>query len=71
VDGRHRYTIDEHGRITSVKSTLRVDDLDTGIRNCYQQGKTGSCGLPDDEGGHLIATKVGGPGEKFTLCHKI
>jgi predicted RNA-binding protein YlqC (UPF0109 family) len=67
VDGRHRYTTDEHGRTTSVKSTIREDDLDTGIRNCYQQGKAGSCGLDDDEGGHLIATKVGGPGEKINL----
>ncbi len=60
VDGRHRYVTDEHGRTTNVQTTISEQDLDSGIRNCYQQGKAGACGLPDDEGGHLVATRVGG-----------
>ena len=67
VDGRHRYTTDNLGRTTNVKTKISEKDLDTGIRNCYQQGKAGACGLPDDEGGHLVATKIGGPGEKINL----
>lgn len=66
MDGRHKYTTDADGRTTNVTSTITEYDLDTGVRNGYQQGKVGSCGL-DDEGGHLIATKLGGPGEKINL----
>ncbi|MDO6459233.1 DNA/RNA non-specific endonuclease [Granulosicoccaceae sp. 1_MG-2023] len=58
---------DSDGRTTNVTSTITEDDLDTGVRNCYQQGKVGSCGLDDDEGGHLIATKLGGPSERINL----
>lgn len=51
----------------SVQSTVELKDLDTTSRNYYQQCKIGKCGIDGDEGGHLIATKLGGPGEAVNL----
>ncbi len=67
VDSRHRFETDGQKRTTRVKTRIEDKDLDSGIRNCYQQGKAGACGLPDDEGGHMVATKLGGPGEIVNL----
>ncbi len=67
VNGRHVYKTDKHGRVESVTSTVRDQDLDTSARNYYQQCKIGKCGIDGDEGGHLIATKLGGPGEAINL----
>lgn len=67
VDGRHSYATDQLGRTTKVTSTITSDGLEAGIRNAYQQGKVGKTGIPGDEGGHLIATQLGGPGEKINL----
>ncbi len=36
-------------------------------RNTYQQRKVGLSGQPGDHGGHLIATVLGGIGEKLNL----
>jgi len=55
------------GRTRQVKTSFQRRDLATGIRNCYQQGKAGKCGIPGDEGGHLIGTYLGGPGERINL----
>ena len=67
VDGRHKFTTDAQGRTVNVESTINENDLSTGIRNCYQQRKAGSCGLPEDDGGHMVATQLGGPGEIINL----
>jgi hypothetical protein len=67
INGRHVYKTDKHGRVESVTSTVSDQDLDTTARNYYQQCKIGKCGVDGDEGGHLIATKLGGPGEAVNL----
>lgn len=36
-------------------------------RNGYQQCTTGKCGNPGDEGGHLIASSLGGAGDKINI----
>jgi len=36
-------------------------------RNTYQQCKAGKCGNSGDEGGHLLASIFGGPGEKINI----
>lgn len=36
-------------------------------RNGYQQCVTGNCGNAGDEGGHLIASSLGGAGDKINL----
>lgn len=64
---RIEYHTDASGRVAFVRTDIREHDLDQGIRNCYQQRVTGNCGLGSDEGGHLIATKLGGPGEAINL----
>ena len=67
VNGRHTYKTDKYGRPESVRSSVELKDLDTTARNYYQQCKIGKCGIDGDEGGHLIATKLGGPGEAINL----
>lgn len=67
VNGRHEYRTDGQGRTVSVKTTIESKDLDTTARNYYRQCKQGKCGNADDEGGHIIATKLGGPGETINL----
>ena len=67
VNGRHKYTTDSQGRTQEVTTSIESKDLDTGLRNCYQQKIVGKCGVPGDEGGHLVATRLGGPGEKINL----
>ncbi len=67
ADGQIEYHTDANGRVETVRTTIRDKDLDAGVRSCYQQSKVGNCGLDDDEGGHLIATKLGGPGEAINL----
>lgn len=36
-------------------------------RSLYQQCTTGKCGDAGDEGGHLIASSLGGTGDKINL----
>ncbi|WP_417312277.1 DNA/RNA non-specific endonuclease [Ectopseudomonas khazarica] len=36
-------------------------------RNTYQQCKVGHCGNPGDDGGHLIASSLGGAGDKINI----
>jgi hypothetical protein len=67
VNNRHAYQTDELRRTTYVKSRIEQEHLDTSLRNCYQQRVAASCGLDDDDGGHLIGTKLGGPGERINL----
>jgi filamentous hemagglutinin len=63
VDGNKVYQTDELGRVVSLDADLASIKRD---RNKYQQCTTGKCGL-DDEGGHLLASVLDGPGEKINL----
>jgi filamentous hemagglutinin len=64
VNDRYRYHTDEFGRVEKVEGTLTLQNMD---RNTYQQCIAGKCGLAGDEGGHLIASILGGPGEGLNL----
>ncbi|WP_099073739.1 DNA/RNA non-specific endonuclease [Proteus alimentorum] len=64
VDGNKVYQTDSLGRVTSVTATLELNKSD---RNGYQQCKVGKCGDTGDDGGHLIATRFSGPGEKINM----
>lgn len=64
VDGNKSYHTDELGRLKQVDAELSLNTLD---RNTYQQLKTGQQGIDGDEGGHLIASILGGSGEKINL----
>ncbi|MBQ4862746.1 DNA/RNA non-specific endonuclease [Pseudoalteromonas sp. MMG013] len=65
----HSYTTDDHGRVINV-----TGNTDKGVkldRNNYQQTKMGHDGNNQDhqlhDGGHLIATHLGGAGDKINL----
>ncbi|CAH0161316.1 Putative ribonuclease YwqJ [Peribacillus sp. Bi96] len=63
--GGHLYKTDEKGRITSVEGSL---DLGSGKRNNYAQRIAGrEDRLPDDQGGHLIASIFKGSGHLDNL----
>lgn len=64
VNGYH-YATDAKGRVTTVEGRL---DLETAPRNSYQQQVSGRTDrLPDDQGGHLIASIFKGPGDRLNL----
>lgn len=61
----YTYRTDAQGRVSDVEGQL---DLKTADRNSYQQGISGrEDRLPDDQGGHLIASIFNGPGERLNL----
>lgn len=60
----HTYITDASGRVSAVEGKL---DLSTMDRNTYQQCKVGHCGNPGDDGGHLIASSLGGAGDKINI----
>ncbi|MFJ7744771.1 DNA/RNA non-specific endonuclease [Peribacillus sp. NPDC097295] len=63
--GGHVYKTDEKGRISSVEGSL---DLGSGKRNKYAQRIAGrEDRLPDDQGGHLIASIFKGSGQLDNL----
>ncbi len=64
VDNTNVYRTDEMGRVSRVDGELSLTNRD---RNTYQQAAAGHSGKPGDEGGHLIATIMNGPGEKLNL----
>ncbi|MCU6678623.1 hemagglutinin repeat-containing protein [Leclercia tamurae] len=64
LDGDKVYKTDHLARPQQVEATLSANVKD---RNGYQQCKSGKCGNPGDEGGHLIASIFNGPGEKLNL----
>lgn len=64
VDGNKTYHTDELTKTTNVSASLSLSKND---RNTYQQCKSGQCGNPGDEGGHLNASIFNGPGEKLNL----
>lgn len=61
----YKYGTDAQGRVTHVEGKL---DLETAQRNDYQQKVSGRADrLPDDQGGHLIASIFNGPGDRLNL----
>lgn len=66
VDGTHVYRTDAQGKVTEVETTLSGPQP-VGPRNGYQQIKAGKSGQPGDQGGHMIASVLGGPGEGINL----
>lgn len=61
----YTYRTDAQGRISDVEGQL---DLRTADRNSYQQGVSGrEDRLPDDQGGHLIASIFNGPGDRVNM----
>src|SRR5690606_17557930 len=58
------YTTYGQGRVAQVEATLDLNKMD---RNSYQQCVVGKCGNPGDEGGHLIASSLGGAGDKINI----
>jgi len=53
--------------VNKVEGTLLAIKED---RNKYQQGKVGKSGNTGDQGGHLIASALGGTGDKINLVPK-
>ncbi|WP_446027738.1 hemagglutinin repeat-containing protein [Lelliottia amnigena] len=64
VDGNKTYQTDSLGRVERVESNLALTKND---RNTYRQCVAGKCGIDGDEGGHLIASILNGPGELLNL----
>lgn len=61
----YTYKTDANGRVTDVAGKL---ELKTAERNSYQQGVSGrEDRLPDDQGGHLIASIFNGPGDRLNM----
>ncbi len=61
----YKFSTDAKGRVESVEGQLTLEKAE---RNGYQQVKAGGKDrLPDDEGGHLIASIFNGPGEAINL----
>lgn len=65
TDNGYLYHTDAQGRVSRVESDLVAS---VAPRNTYQQGVAGGADrLPDDQGGHLIASIFAGPGERINL----
>lgn len=65
TDTGYLYHTDGQGRVSRVEGNLQLGD---GPRNTYQQQVSGrEDRLPDDQGGHLIASIFQGPGEQMNL----
>ncbi len=64
LDNGHAYITDAGGRVKEVTGDLNLTAMD---RNLYQQCTTGKCGNAGDEGGHLIASSLGGAGDKINI----
>ncbi len=61
----YKFSTDAKGRVSSVEGQLTLSKAE---RSGYQQGVAGRADrLPDDEGGHLIASIFNGPGEAVNL----
>ncbi|NBI36336.1 hypothetical protein FUT69_03715 [Xylella taiwanensis] len=64
LDNGHGYVTDTAGRVKNVQADLTSKKMD---RNTYQQRCMGKCGELGDEGGHLIASSLGGAGDRINL----
>ncbi len=64
LDNGHAYITDGSGRVKEVTGTLSPSTMD---RNTYQQGCAGRSGCAGDDGGHLIASSLGGAGDRINI----
>jgi hypothetical protein len=64
LDNGHAYVTDAAGKVKEVSGELSLTKMD---RNGHQQCTTGKCGNAGDEGGHLIASALGGAGDRINL----
>jgi len=64
LDNGHVYVTDATGRVKEVEGTLSLDKMD---RNGYQQRCSGASGCAGDDGGHLIASSLGGAGDRVNM----
>ena len=55
---------DAGGRVKEVTGDLSLNKMD---RNQYQQGCAGASGCAGDDGGHLIASALGGAGDRVNI----
>ncbi|AIC13789.1 DNA/RNA non-specific endonuclease [Xylella fastidiosa subsp. morus] len=55
---------DAAGRVKSIEANLLLKEMD---RNTYQKLCVGKCGEVGDEGGYLIASILGGAGDRINL----
>jgi hypothetical protein len=67
VDDYKIYQTDELARVFKGKAEITYETLERRGRNGYQQGKARKLGEKDDQGAHLLAEMLGGPGEKINL----
>ncbi|MDV8157998.1 DNA/RNA non-specific endonuclease [Acinetobacter bereziniae] len=65
-DNGYTYRTDANGRVSNVDANLKLEAND---RNKYQQTNSDKNAgrLPDDHGGHLIASMFKGPGEGINI----
>ena len=64
LDNGHAYITEGSGRVKEVTGTLSPSTMD---RNTYQQGCAGRSGCAGDDGGHLIASSLGGAGDRINI----
>ncbi|EIJ45920.1 filamentous hemagglutinin outer membrane protein [Herbaspirillum sp. GW103] len=64
LDNGHVYITDASGRVTKVEGNLSLNTMD---RNPYQQLCAGKSGCAGDDGGHLIASSLGGAGDRINI----
>lgn len=64
LDNGHAYVTDAEGKVKEVVGELKDIKMD---RNGHQQCVTGKCGNAGDEGGHLIASSLGGAGDRINI----
>ncbi len=64
MDNGHVYVTDTQGRVKEVAAELKPVKA---ARNEYQQNCVGKSGCAGDEGGHLIASALGGAGDRINI----
>lgn len=64
LDNGHTYITNAQGKVNYVEADLNKIAMD---RNSYQQNVVGKSGEVNDQGGHLIASSLGGAGDRINL----
>ena len=64
LDNGHTYITNASGKVNYVEADLSKITMD---RNTYQQSVVGKSGEAADQGGHLIASALGGAGDRINL----
>ena len=64
LDNGHTYITNANANVNYVEADLSKITMD---RNTYQQSVVGNSGELNDQGGHLIASALGGAGDRINL----